>query len=95
MLLQKKDKIPQIPELSFPWKVSRNFPALCNPTNYPPPPPHHHRYLQLRGHVPEADLSVVAAGDDGVEVVHHQQAADAVGGCRAAPQHYGQNQVVP
>lgn len=47
------------------------------------------RYLQLRRHVPEADLSIMAAGDDGAEVVHDQQTADAVGGSCAAPQHYG------
>lgn len=56
----------------------------------------HHppQYLQLGRHVPEADLSVMAACDDGAEVVHHQQTADAVGGSRAAPQHNGQNQAV-
>lgn len=37
----------------------------------------------------------MAACDDGAEVVHHQQAADTVGGSCAAPQHYGQNQAVP
>lgn len=37
----------------------------------------------------------MAAGDDGAEVVHHQQAADAVCGSRAAPQHDGEDQVVP
>lgn len=42
-------------------------------------------HLQLGRHVPQADLAVVAAGDDGTEVVHHQQAADAVCGSCAAP----------
>lgn len=42
-------------------------------------------HLQLGRHVPQADLAVVAAGDDGAEVVHHQQAADAVCGSCAAP----------
>lgn len=42
-------------------------------------------HLQLGGHVPQADLAVVAAGDDGAEVVHHQQAADAVCGSSATP----------
>lgn len=37
----------------------------------------------------------MAAGDDGAEVIHHQQTADAVGGSRAAPQHDRQNQAVP
>lgn len=52
-------------------------------------------HLQLGRHVPQADLAVVAARDDGAEVVHHQQAADAVCGGRAAPQHDGEDQVVP
>lgn len=42
-------------------------------------------HLQLGRHVPQADLAVVAAGDDGAEVVHHQEAADAVCGSCAAP----------
>ncbi len=46
-------------------------------------------HLQLWGHVPDADLSIVAAGDDGGQVVHHQQAGDAVSGSIAAPQNYG------
>lgn len=46
-------------------------------------------YLEVGGHVPNADLSIVAAGDDGGEVIHDQQAGDAVGGRRPAPQHYG------
>lgn len=45
--------------------------------------------LQLRGHVPDADLSVMAAGDDGAQIVHHQQAGDTVSGSITAPQNYG------
>lgn len=57
--------------------------------------PRAHRYLQLGGHVPETDLPVVATGNDGAEVVHHQHGADAVGGSCASPQNDGENQVVP
>lgn len=46
-------------------------------------------HLKIRGQIPDADLTVVAAADDGGQVVHHQEAGDAVGGSMAAPQHYG------
>lgn len=46
-------------------------------------------HLKVRGQVPDADLTIVAATDDGGQVVHHQKAGDAVGGSIAAPQHYG------
>lgn len=54
-----------------------------------------HWYLQLRGHVPETDLPIVATSDDGAEVVHHQHGADTVSGSCASPQNYGENQAVP
>lgn len=56
---------------------------------------HAHRYLQLRGHVPETDLPIVATSNDGAKVVHHQHSADTVSGSCAAPENYGENQAVP
>lgn len=52
------------------------------------------RYLQVGAQVPEADLAVVAAGDDD-GAVHQQQGGHAVRGGAPAPQHDGQHQAVP
>lgn len=56
---------------------------------------HAHWYLQLRGHVPETDLPIVATSNDSAEVVHHKHGANTVSGSCASPQNYGENQVVP
>lgn len=39
-------------------------------------------YLQIRGHVPETDLSIMATSNDGAKVIHDQQGADTV--CRSS-----------
>ena len=36
----------------------------------------------------------MATSDNGAEIIHHKQAADAVGGSRTAPQNYGKYQVI-
>lgn len=52
------------------------------------------RHLQGGGlHLPKADLSIVAAGDQGKLIVREEHARDAVRGRGGTPQHHGYHQI--